>query len=252
MNKRLISVFFCVILAVAAASAETLSITIPDTWLKAQGKETTVPLTVTGTASVKAAPDRVVITANIYTQDKKLGKAFDDNQYKTRALMDALAPLNIPREMVATQALAIQPIYGKTYGKAESYTVSRTIRIYQDDMGKISPVLDALVDAGVGDIGNIQFVVKDVDKKYREAVEAAAADARATGDRLAAAMGGRVVGVESLSYDFGGYGANADRRGLTREEAGTMAGAEMNQMIVPNEYSGVVNVYATFKFQYGG
>lgn len=239
------------LVAAGAASAETLSITIPDAWLKAEAKDTTVPLVVSGTATVKAVPDRVVVSATIFTQDKKLGKAFDDNQYKTRALMDALAPLNIPREMVATQSLAIQPIYGKTYGKAESYTVTRTIRIYQDDMSKISPVLDALVDAGVGDIGNVEFVVKDLDKRYREAIEAAAADARATGDKLAAAMGGRVVGLSALSYDFGGYG-NVDRRAMTRDESGVMRGGEMNQMIVPNEYSGTVNVYATFKVQYGG
>jgi len=252
MKTRTLTILVLTAMVAAAAGAETLSITVPDSWLKGQVKETTIPLSVTGTANVKAVPDRVVITANIYTQNKKAGQAFDDNQYKVRALTDALVAVGIPREMIATQSLTIQPVYGKTYAKVESYNVSRTLKIVQDDMGKISPVLDGLIDAGVGDIGTIQFVVKDMDKKYREAIEAAAADARSTGEKLAAAMGGRIVGVESISYDFGGYNADADRRGMMREAAADiMSGAE-NQMIVPSEVSGVCNVHVVFKVQYVG
>lgn len=249
-NLFFTTAFFASVLAAVAAGAETLSITIPDAWLKAQTKETTFPLQVTGTATVKAAPDRVVISATIYTQDKKLGAAFDANQYKTRAVMDALEALAIPRDKVTTESLTISPVYREASSKVDFYYVSRTIKIIQDDLNKISPVLDALVDAGVGDIGTVQFVVKDLDKKYREAIEEAAADARETADRLAAAMGARVVGLQALSYDFGGYGPTREleRRGYAMEEAGR---AEMNQMIVPGEYSGNVNVHATFKVQYG-
>jgi len=248
-SRTKVIIITVVFVAAAVAGAETLSITVPDAWLKAQTKDTTIPLNVTGTASVKAVPDRVVVSATIYTQDKKLGLAFDNNQYKTRALMDALAPLNIPREMVATESLTISPVYKEGSTKVDYYYVSRTIKIFQDDLNKISPVLDALVDAGVGDIGNIQFVVKDLDKKYREAIETAAADARATADRLAQAMGARVVGLQALSYDFGGLRPEMDRRRAFDEVA---SAEEYNQMVVPREYAGNVNVYATFKVQYGG
>lgn len=162
----------------AVAAAETMSITIPDSWLRGQQQEKEQPLliNVTGTGNVKTTPDQVVITATIFTQDKKASKAFEDNQAKMRALMDALGPLNIPREKVATAALAINPVYKENSSKVDYFTVNRNLVITQDDMSKISPVLDALVDAGVGDIGAIQFQVKDLEKKRSDALEAAAAD----------------------------------------------------------------------------
>ena len=237
----------------ASAAAETMSITIPDAWLKGQTeKEPPLLLAVTGMGEVNAAPDRVIISGTVYNQDKKLGKAFDDNQYKVSRLMDLLAPLDIPRKNVATSNLTISPVYKEGSSKVDYYYVTRTIQIFQDDMDRISPVLDAFVDADIGDIGNIGFVVKDMETKRNEAVEKAAADCKATADRLAAAMGARVVGLKELRYDYGGYmsGDEKLRRGdygAAREEM-TMS---ENQYIVPREVTTTVYVYATYELKYG-
>jgi len=50
-SRTKVIIITVVFVAAAVAGAETLSITVPDAWLKAQTKDTTIPLNVTGTAS---------------------------------------------------------------------------------------------------------------------------------------------------------------------------------------------------------
>jgi uncharacterized protein YggE len=235
---------------VAAAVAETFTFTIPDVYLKGGAAKEPVLLNVTGTGRVKTVPDQVVIAARVYTEAKKAGEAFDENQFKMRFLMDKLLPLGIPREKIATASLSIYPIYKEGSSKVDKYAVDRSIQITQDDMDKISPILDALIDSQIEDIGSIRFVVRDLERKYEEALEEATADCRARAKTLAAGMGAKVVGMKSLSYSFGGeYGE------LSRSAAGMdmdMREEAYNQMIVPGEVTTTVTVAATYEVAYVG
>jgi uncharacterized protein YggE len=239
------------VLLAAAAAAETFTFTIPDAYLKGGPAREPVLLNVTGTGRVKTVPDQVVISARIYTEGKKAGEAFDENQFKMRYLMDKLLPLGIPREKIATASLSIYPIYKEGSSRVDKYAVDRNIRIAQDDMERISPILDALIDSQIEDIGDIQFVVKDLEQKYEEALAEAATDCRARAKTLAAGMGARIVDMKAMSYSFGGgdYGA------LSRSAAGLamdMREEAYNQMIVPSEVTTAVTVSATYEVEYVG
>jgi uncharacterized protein YggE len=237
----------CLLLA-AAAAAETFSFTIPDVYLKGGGAaKEPVLLNVTGTGRVKTVPDQVIISARIYTEAKKAGEAFDENQFKIRYLTDKLLPMGIPREKIATESLSIYPIYKEGSSKVDKYAVDRNIRIAQDEMDRISPILDALIDSEIEDIGNIEFVVKELDEKYEEALEEAAADCRRRAKALAAGMGAKIVDMKSMSYDYGGGGVPLREMSRT---AGLDMGGSYNQMIVPREVTTTVNVYATYELEY--
>jgi uncharacterized protein YggE len=246
-------VVYCLTLLTAAtavmAAAETFTFTIPDAYLKSGGTEEPVILNVTGTGNVKAMPDQVIISAYIYTHDKKASKAYDENASKMRTLMDSLLALGVPKKNIATESVSINTIYKEGSTKVDYFAVHRSIKIFQEDMDTISPILDAIIDAGIEDVGSIDFVVKDLDEKYREALENAAADCRGTAETLAAAMGARVVDLVSMSYDYGGYNFYDVSRMATDEIGGFVAG---NQMIVPREVTTTVNVYATYEIEYTG
>ena len=241
----------CLLLA-AAAAAETFSFTIPDVYLKGGGAaKEPVLLNVTGTGRVKTVPDQVIISARIYTEAKKAGEAFDENQFKIRYLTDKLLPMGIPREKIATESLSIYPIYKEGSSKVDKYAVDRCIKVFQDDMDKISPILDALIDSEIEDIGNIEFVVKELDEKYEEALEEAAEDCRRRAKVLASGMGAKIVDMKSMSYSFGGgdYRETLVRTpGIIYEESG----ASYNQMIVPREVTTTVTVNATYEVVYVG
>jgi uncharacterized protein YggE len=223
-----------------------------DVYLKEGGKAAEpVLLETVGTGRVKAVPDQVVISARIYTEEKKAGEAFDENQFRMRYLMDLLIAQGVPREKIATESLYINPVYKKDSSKVDYYVVDRRIKIFQDDMDNISPVLDALVDSQVDEIGSIQFVVKDLEEKYEEALEEAANDCRRKAKLLAAGMGARIVGLKAMRYDYGGLPVS----GVAREASSLnldIRGGAFNQMIVPREVTTTVNVYATYEIVYEG
>ncbi|MGD8717523.1 MAG: SIMPL domain-containing protein [Candidatus Zixiibacteriota bacterium] len=250
MNKSLsFSIIVILLLLATTAAAETFTFTIPDVYLKDGGTaKEPVLLNVTGTGRVKTVPDQVMISARIYTESKKAGEAFDENQFKVRYLIDKLLPMGIPREKIATESLSIYPIYKENSSKVDKYVVDRSIKIIQDDMDKISPVLDALIDSQIEDIGNIQFIVKDLDEKYEEALEGAAEDCRRRAKALAAGMGAEIVDLKAMSYDYGA----APVRELSRLAAFDITGGmgTENQTIVPREVTTTVNVYATYEVVY--
>jgi uncharacterized protein YggE len=240
----------CVLLA-AAAAAETFTFTIPDVYLKGgEAAKEPVLLNVTGTGRVKAVPDQVVISARIYTEAKRAGEAFDENQFRMGYLMDLLIAQGVPREKIATESLYINPVYKKDSSKVDYYVVDRRIKIFQDNMERISPVLDALVDSQVDEIGSIEFVVKDLDQKYEEALEEAAADARRTAKMLTAGLGAKVVGLKAMSYDYGGGGPVREMSRTAAFDMGAGMTGGYNQVIVPREVTTTVNVYATYELEY--
>ncbi len=248
--NRAILISFLLFITVASAVAETFTFTIPDPYLNKSGDKQPVLLNVTGTGNVKAMPDQVVISALIYDQDKKPGKAYDNNQSRMRTLMDKLRAIGIEKKNIATESLTINTVYKNDSNKVDYFYVSRSIKIFQDDMDNITPILDALIDSGIEDIGSIDFVVKEMDKKYAEALESATSDCRETADKLASAMGARIVDLNAMSYDYGGYGMGMNMRG--GRVADMDYGGGYNQMIMPREVTTTVNVYATYEVEYVG
>jgi uncharacterized protein YggE len=230
--------------ALTVFAAQDMTITIPDSFARA-AKPT---LEVSGRAEIKTAPDMVVLTPGVFSRDHKASRAFDDNQTKMANVLSKLEILGIPRNKVLTSSLSISPVYKQdNSGKVDYYSVSRYLRIVQDDMSNISPILDALVDAGVEDVGSIQFQVKNLEEKRKEAMETAAKDCRARGEALASLMDARITGIKSIRYDFGGV--DYTRNYMQNAPAFNM---EENQMITPSSVSTEVNVYVTYEIEYLG
>lgn len=199
-------------------------------------------LEVVGTASVKAAPDQAVIAASLVSVDRRASRAFDDNQAKMSAAVSRLEAMGLAKAKITTESLAVTPILNDK-GKVERFTVSRRLRIFQDDLTAISPVLDAIVDSGIEEVSAISFTVRDMDRKYDEALRQALDDCRSKAQLMTQAMGIRIVGIRSLSSSRTGQG---DYSGQSLREAGST----MNQVIVPSEVSAQVLVRAIYEIEY--
>jgi uncharacterized protein len=227
-----------------AWAAQDITITVPGDIRP----DKTPTLDVTGSAEIKTSPDLVIVNATIYSRNNKAGRAFDDNQTRMSNAMNKLEAMGLPHDKITTTSLAISPVYrNDNSGKIDYFTVTRNLSIIQEDLSNISPILDALVDSGVEDIGSISFVVKDMEGKRKEAMEKAAKDCAGKAETLASAMGARITGLRAIRYDMGGYG-NYDR-GISLGQAEM---SQMNQMIVPAAVSTQVNVYATYTIEYIG
>jgi uncharacterized protein len=241
---RIMLIAIILIAGTIATAAQDITITVPGDIRP----DKTPTLDVTGSAEIKTSPDLVIVNATIYSRNNKAGRAFDDNQTRMSNAMNKLEAMGLPHDKITTTSLAISPVYrNDNSGKIDYFTVTRNLSIIQEDLSNISPILDALVDSGVEDIGSISFVVKDMEGKRKEAMEKAAKDCAGKATTLADAMGARITGLRAIRYDMGGYGGYD--RGISLGQAEV---SQMNQMIVPAAVSTQVNVYATYTIEYTG
>jgi uncharacterized protein YggE len=155
---------------------------------------------VVGEGSVHVAPDYAQIRGGITTKGKTVKEATDANSKLMAAVTAALLNAGIAQADIQTAQFSIQPVYAPPQPQNEpklvGYNVSNQVTVTVRTLGKVSEVLDRMVDAGVTDIGNVAFLHSDPAKALDQAREAAVADARRKAELYAHASGftlGRVV-----------------------------------------------------------
>jgi uncharacterized protein YggE len=155
---------------------------------------------VVGEGSVHVAPDYAQIRGGVTTKGKTVKEATDANSKVMAAITAALLNSGIAQADIQTAQFSIQPVYAPPQPQSEpklvGYSVSNQITVTVRTLGKVSEILDRMVDAGVTDIGNVAFLHSDPAKALDQAREAAVADARRKAELYARASGftlGRVV-----------------------------------------------------------
>jgi hypothetical protein len=155
---------------------------------------------VIGEGSVQVAPDYAQIRGGVTTKGKTVKEATDANSKLMAAVTAALLNAGIAQADIQTAQFSIQPVYAPPQPQAEpklvGYNVSNQVTVTVRALGKVSEILDRMVDAGVTDIGNVAFLHSDPAKALDQAREAAVADARRKAELYARAAGftlGRVA-----------------------------------------------------------
>jgi uncharacterized protein YggE len=155
---------------------------------------------VIGEGSVHVAPDYAQIRGGVTTKGKTVKEATDANSKLMAAVTAALLNAGIAQADIQTTQFSIQPVYAPPQPQAEpklvGYNVSNQVTVTVRALGKVSEILDRMVDAGVADVGNVAFLHSDPAKALDQAREAAVADARRKAELYAHAAGfalGRVA-----------------------------------------------------------
>jgi len=146
---------------------------------------------VVGEGSVHVAPDYAQISGGVTTKGKTVKEATDANSKLMAAVTAALLNAGIAQADIQTAQFSIQPIYAPPQAepKLVGYNVSNQVTVTVRALGKVSEILDHVVDAGVTDVGNVAFLHSDPAKALDQAREAAVADARRKAELYARASG---------------------------------------------------------------
>jgi uncharacterized protein len=148
---------------------------------------------VVGEGSVQVAPDYAQIRGGVTTKGKTVKEATDANSKLMAAVTAALLNAGIAQADIQTAQFSIQPVYAPPQPQAEpklvGYNVSNQVTVTVRALGKVSEILDRMVDAGVTDVGNMAFLHSDPAKSLDQAREAAVADARRKAELYAHAAG---------------------------------------------------------------
>jgi len=149
-------------------------------------------VTVTGTGSVKIAPDRVSFTVGVFTNAPTVSEAFKTNNAKTHSVVDALKKHGVKDAEIQTSNFSIQTAYDVDSMKRThyGYNVSNNVTVTREDPKSVSELIQAAVDAGANEANGVSFFNSDQNVARDAAIERAVKDARLQAEKIVAAAGG--------------------------------------------------------------
>lgn len=175
MNRLIISVAFAGLLAVPAIA------------------QTPPPsISVSGEATISAAPDLAQIEGGVTNDAKTAREATEANNKAMGVVLLALESAGIPEKDFQTSHLSLQPQYALNKSGPNAVTgfrASNRVTVTVRDIAKVGGVIDTLVTNGANDIGGISFMVSQASKLLDDARPMAIADARRKAEIYAQAAG---------------------------------------------------------------
>jgi len=161
-------------------------------------------ISVTGEATVSAAPDLAQIEAGVTSEAKTAREASEANNAAMGKVLQALKGAGIAEKDFQTSRLSLQPQSAPNRPGPSAivgYRASNRVTIRLRDVTKLANVIDTLVGAGANDIGGINFMVSNASKLLDEAREQAVADARRKAEIYAKAAGVMLGAPLSISEE---------------------------------------------------
>jgi uncharacterized protein len=161
-------------------------------------------ISVTGEATVSAAPDLAQIEGGVTSEAKTAREASEANNAAMGKVLLALKGAGIDEKDYQTSRLSLQPQSAPNRpGPAAivSYRASNRVTVRLREVAKLANVTDAMVSAGANDIGGINFTVSQASKLLDDARAQAIADARRKAEIYAKATGVTLGSPLSISEE---------------------------------------------------
>ena len=163
-------------------------------------KTPTVPsVRAQGTAAATSKPDQVRIDIGVVSQAKTAQAAGAANASQFTEVMSTLKKVAGAGAEIQTISYSVQPSYrypkeGGTPTIA-GYSATNLVRVVTSAVEKAGEIIDAATATGANTIRGIEFSVKDERGLRAKALRAAAQNARANAEAMAAGLGLRVTRI---------------------------------------------------------
>src|ERR1700730_6432207 len=147
----------------------------------------------------ESAPDTAVIQLNIFAQDGKSEKAYQNASKAAEQVRQILRDNGVEPKAANIGFLTVQPTYdwSNSKRKVNGYRVTAEVTLKLKDFTKIGPITQQLADANVSETQTLNYPLETIDEAKNKAVEDAYRRARNLADAIARASG-RALG--DLSY----------------------------------------------------
>ena len=161
----------------------------------AAAAEATGAITVGGTGTVSAAPDRATLSFGVETRGSTARAALAANGGEMRRLLAALRAAGATD--LKTQSVTLDPRSSEA-GDAGGFTARNAVSVTLRDIARTGAVIDTAVAAGANQVSGPLLTHADAGELYRQALREAVADARRSAQALAEAANlalGRITAV---------------------------------------------------------
>jgi uncharacterized protein YggE len=156
---------------------------------------------------VRTAPDMATLNFGVVTEAATAAEAMQQNAARMTEVMAALRRAGIEARDVQTSGLNLSPQYDYVQNeppRLRGYQASNQVTVTINDLDRVGSTADAVVAAGVNQIGGIAFGLKDPTAAENQARELAVRNLQAKAALYAQALGVNLGGIRSLT-EGGGY-----------------------------------------------
>jgi uncharacterized protein YggE len=150
-------------------------------------------ITVHGEAVTKIAPDEVTLPVTVRSENTSLKAAKEKHDEKLRKLLALAQKEGIAKDKIQTSYTSISPEYDTDNDTPtptrhiRGYTAETSIEFKLTDMSKLADFMNGVVDAGIDDIGSVQYGLQDEDKVKEDTLVEAMQHASQKATRIAEA-----------------------------------------------------------------
>ena len=159
-------------------------------------------VTVDGRASLTATPDTAFVSMAVQARDLDLDAARGQVVDVTRSFLEFCDQQGFDSSNIRTTGISIQPQYRwddrSQQQELQAYLVRRQLEVEVVDLDRLGTLIEGAADTGVNEVSPPRLASSRADELHREALAAAARDARANARVLAETLGaslGDVVDV---------------------------------------------------------
>jgi hypothetical protein len=142
---------------------------------------------VTGSASIRSAPDEAVVTLGVQTQAPTAQGALQQNASRMNNVMKAILGDGVKPTDIATAWVNLYSNYDSGGTAIVSYSAQNQVNVTVRDLSNVGSIIDDAVGAGANLSNGIQFQLSDQNQGMERALAEAVANARAKAEALASA-----------------------------------------------------------------
>jgi uncharacterized protein len=153
-----------------------------------------------GQATISVEPDQAQFDIGVVTQATTAKAATDQNARQSDALIHELEAA-FPSATINGVNFSVNPNYQYPKEAAPTiagYTASKTVRLLLNDISGLQTVIDIAVKSGATSINRLTFTVRNEDAARGQSLAAAAHQAQAGAEALAASLQLRIVRLTSV------------------------------------------------------
>lgn len=164
-------------------------------------------VSVVGYGEIEAEPDQATLRVSVLAVGKTLAAAKSDADQRYQSVLMALEKAAIPEKQIKVTRLQMQPKYEWSSNKQiyKGEQVSRSLSITINDLDKVGPLMQALVENKVSTVDGLSTGFQDRSGLLKQALAAASSDAKAKAKFLAIQQNRSLGGaIEITEHNSGG------------------------------------------------
>jgi uncharacterized protein YggE len=150
-------------------------------------------------------PDQVIVQLGVTHQSATAQRAQEGANSTIERVLRALGNLDINPEQIQTSRIHLQPVYDTARSARDrqdprlvGYRANYSLSVRSNEIGEISQIVDASLQAGANQLSGIHFGLQDEGPARREALQKAVEDAKAKATTLAQAAGTQLIRIQEI------------------------------------------------------